>query len=165
MPYKELPFLTRRSADVLICPPVLDNVHFLTSFCSLFLPSSASLLRNANVYGKHPRTHAVEPHGVISMECSGRLGSKKSGRVSSCVCVHPRVLSSSVAYPRTPLPSFAGYSRLPRIARGACFYAFEICKVLLPRLRAIRLVTRNNCKSVIKKNKDSRKITKSEIKK
>lgn len=51
------------------------------------------------------RTHATGSHGVISMECLGRLGSKKSGRVSSCVCVHPREFSSSVAYPRTPLPS------------------------------------------------------------
>lgn len=49
MPYKGLPFLTRRSADVLICPPFLDNVHFLTS-----LPSVSLLLRNANVYGNTP---------------------------------------------------------------------------------------------------------------
>lgn len=69
--------------------------------CPLFLSSFATRMCT----GTHPRAHATGSHGVISMECLGRLGSKKSGRVSSCVCVHPREFSSSVAYPRTPLPS------------------------------------------------------------
>lgn len=44
------------------------------------------------------------------------------------LCVHPREFSSSIAYPRTPLPSLADYSRLPRITR-ARFYALEICEI------------------------------------
>jgi len=111
------------SADSGQCP--LSDVATLS--VSLLLRNFSFATRTC--MGTHPRAHAVGSHGVISMECLGRLGSKKSGRVSSCICVHPREFSSSVAYPRAPLPSFADYSRLPRIARDARFYVLEICEI------------------------------------
>lgn len=92
MPYKGLPFLMRRFAAILICPPIPDNVHFLTSLLLCFFPPLPSPFATWMCMGTHPREHAVGSHRVISVECFERLGWKKSGRVSSCVCVHPQVL-------------------------------------------------------------------------
>lgn len=90
--HKEPPFLARRSADILICPPVPDNVHSDAAILSCAL----SFLRCEYVCAQDTtvRTSQSEVPGVISMECLGRLDSKKSGRVSSMSFFLGRMLSS-----------------------------------------------------------------------
>lgn len=103
MPYKDYLFWRKGSRPILICPPIPDNVHFLTSLLLCFSPSPSYSLQRECVWG-HTRacTQLGSPPWSHLGGMSRRLGSKKSGRISSCVCVHPRVLFLALLFRLSP---------------------------------------------------------------
>lgn len=108
MPYKGLPFLTRRfrgypymSADSGQCP--------LSDVAPLFLSSTAVSFCNVNVYGNTPaRARSGVPWSHLDgMSRAVRLKEERT-RFILRLCTSTS-FSSSVAYPRTPLPFFADF--------------------------------------------------------
>jgi len=128
-------YLTRGYLFWLVGPSMSLYVRRFWTQCSLsdvatlcFSPPQR-LPCNANVYGDTP---ARARNGIPWSHLDGMSRAVSLKEEWTCfilhLCVHPREFSSSIAYSRTPLPSLADYSRLPRIA-SARFYALEICEI------------------------------------
>jgi hypothetical protein len=103
-PYMELPFLTRRSADVLICLPLGSRQCPLfpslsVSVCGLSPPPRAVSFAKPNAHGSaHPRAHKVGRSSRSHHDGMSRAVGLKEGRARFIGCTP--VCASTSSLPR-----------------------------------------------------------------